>query len=103
MPAPLGYSQKFLDPVETWPRAELKALQWQRLQAVMPLAYASSPLIRSVWQRAGIAPQDIRSLDDYFARAPLIDKDMIRDFRSEHGDPFGGVMCEPLRGALIVG
>jgi phenylacetate-CoA ligase len=94
---------KFLDSVETLPRAELRALQWQRLQQVMPYAYENSALIRAVWQKAGVTPNDIRTLDDYFANAPFIDKDMIRDFRSEHGDPFGGVMCDELRGTLIVG
>src|SRR5690606_31313417 len=92
---------KFLDSVETLPRPALRALQWRRLQRVLPSAYENSPLIRTVWQKAGVAPADIRSLEDYFTRAPLIDKEMIRAYRAEHGDPFGGVMCEPVRGTLI--
>ena len=43
-------------------------------------------------------------------RVPFIDKDAIRRFRSEHNDPYGGLLCVDLdtpgvfeRGVLDIG
>ncbi|MDQ1461456.1 MAG: phenylacetate-CoA ligase, partial [Actinomycetota bacterium] len=62
---------------------------------MLPHAYEHSPLVRSVWESAGVHPRDISSLDDYFERAPFIDKSTIEHWRSERGDPWGGLLCLP--------
>ena len=40
-------------------------------------------------------PRDIRTLDDFRERVPFVDKDAVRRFRDERGDPFGGTLCVP--------
>jgi phenylacetate-CoA ligase len=84
---------RYLDPVETMPRPALQALQERRLLAMLPYAYQHAPLIRQLWDAAGVKPSDIRDVQDYLARAPFMDKDMVRDYREQHGDPYGGLLC----------
>jgi phenylacetate-CoA ligase len=79
--------------IEAMPREQLEKLQEARILQLVPYAYQRSPLVRAVWEEAGVTPDDIRSLADFRAKAPFIDKDKIRQFRDEHGDPFGGLAC----------
>ncbi|MBX6378397.1 MAG: hypothetical protein IRY95_07595, partial [Clostridia bacterium] len=60
-----------------------------------PYVYERSALHRQVWREAGLEPGDIRSLEDFQSKVPCIDKDRIRRFRDENGDPFGGLLCVP--------
>ena len=85
--------QYYAPEIETMPRADLEALQWERLQAIIPHAYEHSALVRETWDEAGVKPADIRSINDYQERVPFLDKDMVRHFRDERGDPFGGTLC----------
>ena len=79
--------------VETMPRDQIERLQEARILQLLPYAYSRSPLVREVWAEAGITPDDIRSLADFREKVPFIDKDRIRRFRDEHGDPAGGLLC----------
>jgi phenylacetate-CoA ligase len=79
--------------IETMPRAEIEALEEERLLELVPYAYERSALIRETWSAARVHPRDIRSLDDFRERVPFIDKDAIRAFRDRHGDPYGGLLC----------
>jgi phenylacetate-CoA ligase len=72
-------------------RPDLEALQEVRLGASLERSFRQSPLIRSIWAHAGLAPSQIKSLADFRAAAPFIDKDSIRAFRDAHGDPTGGL------------
>jgi phenylacetate-CoA ligase len=77
---------------ETMPRPQLEALQEESLLEMLPHAYEHAPLIREAWDRAGVHPRDVHSLADFRAAAPFVNKDAVRHFRDERGDPFGG-MC----------
>jgi phenylacetate-CoA ligase len=79
--------------IETMPRARLEELQLERLLDLLPLAYERAPLIRETWDAAGVRPRDIRTLADFRERVPFIDKDAVRRFRNERGDPYGGLLC----------
>ena len=83
----------FLDPEEGLSRDDLRALQNDRLLEMLPYAYERSPLTRFVWENAGVHPRDIASIDDFVERAPFIDQDALREFRSRAGDPFAGTLC----------
>ena len=48
--------QRYLEAVETLPRAELLQLQWRRLQAMIDYAYERSAFVRHHWDAAGPAP-----------------------------------------------
>src|SRR5690554_364584 len=87
-------NDKYLDLVaETMPREQIERLQESRILQLVPYAYKRSKLIREVWDRAGVKPEDIKSMADFKERVPFIDKDDIRRFRDEHNDPFGGLLC----------
>ncbi|MCD6519740.1 MAG: phenylacetate--CoA ligase [Anaerolineae bacterium] len=50
--------------IECAPREKIEALQLRRLQKVVERAYRQIPFYRRAFQRAGIVPQDIQSLED---------------------------------------
>lgn len=79
--------------IETMPRARIEELQLERLLDLLPFAYERAPLIRETWDAAGVHPRDIRTLADFRERVPFIDKDAVRRFRNERGDPYGGLLC----------
>src|SRR5215467_4575767 len=90
---PAADSTYFNAEVETMTRADLEAHQLERLLEVIALAYERAPLIREAWEAAKVHPRDIRTLDDFRERVPFIDKDAVRRFRDERGDPYGGLLC----------
>ena len=66
-----------LDPEERLDRAELEALQLERLQWTVRHAYENVPLYTRKLDDAGVSPDDIRSLDDV-RRLPFTTKDDLR-------------------------
>ncbi len=75
----LGKSTEYLHPTqETMPRELLAQLQLERLQATLRSAYDTVPLHRQRLDARGIAPQDIRSLDD-LTQLPFTVKTDLRD------------------------
>ncbi|UGQ11234.1 phenylacetate--CoA ligase family protein [Yinghuangia sp. ASG 101] len=88
--------RRYFEPeVELMPRREIQAHQERRILELLPRAYENSPFYRELWDAHGVRPRDIGSLDDFRARIPFIDKDMIREFRARRGDSFGGMLCVP--------
>ncbi|NOV26126.1 phenylacetate--CoA ligase [Cupriavidus necator] len=67
-----------LDPIETASRAELQALQLERLKWSLHHAYANSPVYRRKFDEAGVHPDQLRSLAD-LARFPFTSKQDLRD------------------------
>src|SRR6266576_2685457 len=55
--------------IETMPRADLEALQLERLLETLPHAYENSALLRTTWDAAGVHPRDVRTLDDFSYRS----------------------------------
>ncbi|SPA27332.1 phenylacetate--CoA ligase PaaK [Cupriavidus taiwanensis] len=67
-----------LDPIETASRAELQALQLERLKWSLGHAYAHSPVYRRKFDQAGVHPDQLQSLAD-LARFPFTSKQDLRD------------------------
>jgi phenylacetate-CoA ligase len=67
-----------LDAIETASRAELQALQLERLRWSLNHAYANSPVYRRKFDEAGVHPDQLRSLAD-LARFPFTSKQDLRD------------------------
>ena len=63
---------------ETLPREALKALQRNRLKAVVERVYHLVPFYRRRLDEAGVKPEDLRTLDD-LERLPFTTKQDIRD------------------------
>jgi phenylacetate-CoA ligase len=92
-----------LDHIETLDRDSLERLQERRLLRQIAFTYERGALTRKVWDEAGVHPSQIKSLDDFRARAPFINKDAIRDYRDTFGDPSGGVDCTHARELVGIG
>ena len=67
-----------LDPIETAPVEELRALQLERLQWSVRHAYDHVAHYRRAFDEAGVGPDDIGSLED-LARLPFTSKATLRD------------------------
>jgi phenylacetate-CoA ligase len=67
-----------LEPIETAPLEEIRALQLERLRWSLGHAYAQVPFYRQAFDAAGVHPQDVRSLAD-LARFPFTVKTDLRD------------------------
>jgi phenylacetate-CoA ligase len=67
-----------LDPVERAPREELAALQLERMRWSLQHAYDDVAHYRRAFDAAGVAPQDLRTLED-LQHFPLTGKADLRD------------------------
>jgi phenylacetate-CoA ligase len=72
--------------VYRWPRDRLREFQNKRFMRLMQIGW-SNPFYRRHWSAAGIAPGDIRSIDD-IARLPAYTSDDVKKDQQEH-PPFG--------------
>lgn len=70
----LGYPA--LDRAQWLPPERLRALQWQRLSALLRHAYTRSPLYRERFKELGLVPDDIRSFDDLRLLPPTTREDL---------------------------
>ena len=59
---------------ETLPKDQLRALQTQRLKALVQRAWQGSPFHRRLYERAGVTPDKIQSLDD-IRRLPFMTRE----------------------------
>ncbi|MBI3015225.1 MAG: AMP-binding protein [Candidatus Tectomicrobia bacterium] len=59
---------------ETMPREQLDAIHLKRIQKMIRYAYDRVPFYRKLYQKAGLKPGDIRTLDDFNRLVPSIDK-----------------------------
>jgi len=87
---------RYWNPIlETLPREELRALQIRKFKRIFEWAYENSRFHRSLYDAAGIKPEDIRSLDDIHA-VPKVEKSMMRDIQRKDPFPYGDALCVPL-------
>ncbi|GKW48467.1 phenylacetate--CoA ligase PaaK [Halomonas sp. NCCP-2165] len=84
-----------LDPMETASLDELRATQLKRLQWSLKHAYDNVPFYRQAFDKAGIHPEDIRSLED-LGKLPFTTKADLRD-----NYPFG-MFATPMRDVVRV-
>src|ERR1700747_1789660 len=66
-----------LDPIETASRDEIAALQRERLGGALRHAYTNGAHFRAAFDRAGVHPDDFRSLED-LAKFPFTSKQDLR-------------------------
>jgi phenylacetate-CoA ligase len=74
--------------LDTASRDALRAIQEEKLAAVLPFLYENSPFYRRRFDRLGLLPSDIRDVDDLVAKWPVVDKlEMSEDARAH--PPYG--------------
>lgn len=79
----------FNEEMETLPKAQLKALQLQRLQAIVERAYQQNQFYRHLYDQAGVKPSDIKSLED-IRKLPFLEKKTVRA-----AYPYGTALAAP--------
>ena len=84
----------FDEATETLPREQLAALQLGKLQAMMAELWGRNGFYTAKWQAAGIAPADIRGMDD-LAKLPFTKKGELMADQAAHG-PFGSNLTYPV-------
>ena len=88
--------QRYWSPVlETLPREKLRALQLKKFKSIFGWAYENSRFHRSLYDKAGITPSDIREFKD-IAHVPKVEKSMMRCIQCKDPFPYGDCLCLPL-------
>lgn len=88
-------SSRYWFPVrETMRPAERERAILVRLQELTRYAWDASPFYRRKWEEAGFHPQQLRSLEDFEARVPVIKKVDLREAQTRV-PPFGDYLCVP--------
>lgn len=74
-------SERYWSPrLDTASRDEIRAIQDAKIAAVAPFLYENSEFYRRRFDRLGLAPGDLRGVDDLIAKWPVIDKaEMVED------------------------
>jgi len=67
----------FNEEMEALPKSKLKALQLERLQAIVERAYAQNQFYRDLYDEAGVKPSDVKSLED-IRKLPFLEKKTVR-------------------------
>ncbi len=79
---------------ETMPPLQRDAAILARLQEVCRYAYEHAPFYRRKWDEAGFHPSQLKSLEDFEARVPVVTKADLRSAQSAQ-PPFGDYLCIP--------
>ncbi len=94
-------STRYLEPeIETASRSTLRRLQEERLRAQVAHAYAQSPFYRRKLDAAGVAPADVRTVED-LRRLPFTTKDELKEDQAEH-PLWGTLLAVPFEQCLRV-
>jgi len=81
--------------LETLPQEKIRNLQLKKFKNIFAWAYDRSKFHRSLYEKAGIKPEDIRSFDD-IRRVPKVEKSMMRDIQKKDPYPYGDALCVSL-------
>lgn len=87
-------SGKIYSKAETMPRDELKKLQEKKALEMVRHAYENSPYYHRKFDEAGIKPDDIKSLDDFYKKVPFTSKHELVTSQREH-PPYGEFLAIP--------
>ncbi len=87
--------QKHWFPVrETMHPADREKSILERLRQVCGYAWETSPFYRMKWEEAGFHPDQLRSLEDFEDRVPVVKKPDLRAAQARK-PPFGDYVCVP--------
>jgi phenylacetate-CoA ligase len=81
--------------LETLPRERIEKLQLKKFRRIVRWAYDRSRFHRSLYDAAGIKPDDIRTFEDV-RRVPKVEKSMMLPIQRKEPFPYGDALCVPL-------
>ncbi len=79
-----GFPRFWDEKRETLPWAERQHVILERLQAQLRYVYEELPFYRRLYDEHGFKPRNVRSLDDFTAKVPIVTKQMLRDDQAKH-------------------
>lgn len=79
---------------ETMPAADRDKAILERLKVVTRYAWDHSPMYRRKWEEAGFHPDQLKSLEDFESRVPVLTKKDLRESQAKT-PPFGDYLCVP--------
>jgi phenylacetate-CoA ligase len=79
---------------ETMPANEREEAILRRLQTVCAYAYERAPFYRRKWDEAGFHPGQLKSLEDFESKVPVVQKKDLREAQTRC-PPFGDYLCIP--------
>jgi len=79
---------------ETMPAGERERAILERLKQVTRYAWEHAPFYRQKWEAAGFHPGQLRSLEDFEQKVPVITKQDLREAQSR-APRFGDYLCIP--------
>jgi phenylacetate-CoA ligase len=79
---------------ETMPAAEREQAILARIREVTRYAYTHAPFYRRKWDEAGFHPDQLRTLEDFEDKVPVITKADLRDSQAR-AQMFGDYLCVP--------
>ena len=79
---------------ETMPAGERDRAILERLKIVCAYAYERAPFYRRKWDEAGFHPSQLKSLEDFESKVPVIQKKDLREAQARK-PPFGDYLCIP--------
>jgi len=91
---PEGGSRYWFPYRETMPQGDRERAIVRRLREVCTYAYEKAPFYRRKWDEAGFHPDQIKSLEDFESKCPVITKADLRKAQ-EQSQPFGDYLCIP--------
>lgn len=92
--APDPGSRYWLPRRETMPPGDRERAIAERLRQVCRHAWEHAPFYRERWGEAGFHPDQVRTLEDFEQRCPVITKADLRRSQ-ERAPPFGDYLCVP--------
>jgi len=81
--------------LETLPQEKIRKLQLKKFKRIFGWVYDHSKFHRSLYERAGMTPADIRSFED-IRYVPKVEKAMMREIQQRDPFPYGDTLCVPL-------
>lgn len=81
--------------LETMLHEKIRELQLRKFKRILNWAYNRSKFHRELYEKAGLRPQDIQTLEDT-AKVPKVEKSMMRSIQGKEPYPYGDMLCVPL-------
>ena len=86
--------------LETLTRDGLERLQLKKFKQIVTCAYYNSRFHRTLYQDAGLHPDDITSLADV-RKVPRVEKAMMQPIQRKHPFPYGDALCVDLEEVCV--
>jgi phenylacetate-CoA ligase len=81
--------------LETLTRESIEKIQLKKFRRIVRWAYERSRFHRSLYEAAGILPDDIQTMDDV-RKVPKVEKSMMLPIQRKEPFPYGDALCVPL-------